>query len=93
MLIRWTPFAVDVLKAISRRIERDRSLGAANRVCRSIYDVTQTLRHHPYSGRVGMEEGTRELVIPGLPYVVTYRVTSSNAIQILRIWHGAQNRQ
>ncbi|MBV9623695.1 MAG: type II toxin-antitoxin system RelE/ParE family toxin [Acidobacteria bacterium] len=50
------------------------------------------VRHHPYTGRTGIEEGTRELVIPNTPYVVVYRVIQSEAIQILRIWHGAQNR-
>lgn len=50
------------------------------------------MRHHPYTGRTGIEEGTRELVIPNTPYVVVYRVIQSEAIQILRIWHGAQNR-
>jgi len=50
------------------------------------------LRHHPHSGKHGMEEGTRELVIPKLPYIVAYWVMESDVVQILRIWHGAQNR-
>ena len=39
-----------------------------------------------------MEDGTRELVIPKSPYIIAYRVLESNAVQILRIWHGAQDR-
>jgi plasmid stabilization system protein ParE len=28
-----------------------------------------------------------------IPYVVTSRVTQSEAIQVVRVWHGAQQRQ
>jgi addiction module RelE/StbE family toxin len=93
MLIRWTPSAVDDLKIISSHIERQRNLATANRVCRTIYDSIQILRRFPESGKTGIEEGTRELVVPELPsYIVAYRVLRSEAVQILRIWHGAQDR-
>jgi toxin ParE1/3/4 len=92
MLIRWTHAALKDLQTISRRIEQDRNLSTANRVCRTIYDAIQILRRHPQSGKAGVEEGTRELVIPKSPYIVAYRVMGLNAIQILRIWHGAQDR-
>ena len=91
--IRWTPLALADLKAISGYIEGQRNLATANRVCRIIYDAVQTLRRFPDSGRPGMEEGTRELVVSALPsYIVSYRVISAGAVQILRIWHGAQDR-
>jgi plasmid stabilization system protein ParE len=61
-------------------------------VCRTIYDALQILRRHPQFGKPGIEEGTRELVISKTPYIVAYRVIGSEAVQILRIWHGAQNR-
>jgi toxin ParE1/3/4 len=92
MRIRWTPAALNDFKTISHRIEQERNLATANRVCRAIYDAIQILRRHPYSGKGGMEEGTRELAISKSPYIVAYRVIEPGAIQILRIWHGAQNR-
>ncbi len=92
MFIRWTQLALEDLKAISYRIEHERNLATANRVCRTIYDSIQTLRRYPYSGRPGFEEETRALVIPKTPYVVAYRVVRPEAVEILRIWHGAQNR-
>jgi len=92
MLIRWTPLALTDFKTISHRIEQERNLATANRVCRTIYDAIQILRRHPHSGKPGIEEGTRELVIPQTPYIAAYRVIRSEAVQILRIWHGAQNR-
>jgi toxin ParE1/3/4 len=91
--VRWTSLAVNDFKAISSYIEGQRNLATANRVCRIIYDAIQTLRRFPKSGKPGIEAGTRELVIPSLPYVVTYRVMQSEAIQVVRIWHGAQQRQ
>jgi plasmid stabilization system protein ParE len=93
MRIRWTPLALNDLKIISIHIERQRSLATANRVCRAIYDSVQILRRFPESGKIGIEEGTREFVIPKFPiYTVAYRIISADAIQILRIWHGAQSR-
>lgn len=92
MKLRWTVPALEDLKHISHRIERDRNLAAANRVCRSIYESIQFLRRHPHSGRIGSEPGTRELVVPRLPYIVAYHVTPHEMVEILRIWHGAQDR-
>jgi toxin ParE1/3/4 len=45
----------------------------------------------PYRGRPGREEGTRELLFPPLPYIAVYRV-NKDAIEVLRIYHPAQDR-
>ncbi len=91
--IRWTPLALDDLKSISVYIEEQRNLATANRVCRLIYEGVQFLRRLPESGKVGLEPGTREWVLPALPsYIVVYRVLSTESIQILHIWHAAQQR-
>jgi hypothetical protein len=59
------------LKIISSHIERQCTLATANHVCRIIYDAIQTLRRFPDSGKIGIEEGTRELVVSKLPiYIV-----------------------
>jgi plasmid stabilization system protein ParE len=35
--------------------------------------------------------GTRELVtLP--PYIMVYRVTGTDAVSIIRVWHAAQDR-
>ena len=40
----------------------------------------------------GYRDGTRELVLSPLPYVVVYRVDAeARAVHILHIHHGAQN--
>ena len=45
----------------------------------------------PDRGRIGREEGTRELLFPPLPYVAVYRV-KEQSIEVLRIYHTAQDR-
>jgi toxin ParE1/3/4 len=42
----------------------------------------------PHLGRPGDVKGTRELVV--LPYVIVYRHTGE-IVEILSIWHGAQD--
>ena len=89
MRIEWSPNAVSDLKSISEYIEKDRSLEAANRVAREIYNSIQTLRTMPHRGRPGRIENTRELVVPRLPYIVVYQVSAEHLL-ILNIVHGAQ---
>jgi plasmid stabilization system protein ParE len=43
----------------------------------------------PELGRPGRKAATRELILTGLPYLAIYRLRN-NAIEILRILHGAQ---
>ncbi len=90
MRLEWSPHAVADLKAISEYIEQDRSLETANRVSRAIYNSIQELtRPAPHRGRPGRIEGTREIVISGLPYLVAYQVLEERLL-ILNIVHGAQ---
>ena len=56
---------------------------------RAVYDAPGTLLTFPHRGRPGKKEGTRELVLSPLPYVVVYAVRG-DAIFIVRILHGAQ---
>lgn len=39
----------------------------------------------------GRQEGTREILFQPLPYVAVYRVTEQT-IEVLRIYHGAQDQ-
>jgi plasmid stabilization system protein ParE len=53
--IRWTTLALEDLRTISSRIERQLNLAGANRVCRAIYNSVQILRRFPESGKPGIE--------------------------------------
>ena len=57
---------------------------------RKIYAHIRSLKAAPGRGRPGHRTGTRELVLSPLPYIVVYWVRGQ-AIEILHIYHGAQN--
>jgi toxin ParE1/3/4 len=88
--IRWTAPAAEDLNRIVRYIRRN-SPEAARKVAQTIYEECASLTNSPNRGRKGNEPGTQELVFVPLPYIAVYRVTDS-AVEILRIWHGAQQR-
>ena len=63
---------------------------AASRVAVQIVAACDRLEHLPERGRPGLVVGTRELT-SAWPYVIVYRLTPE-AVEIVRIWHGAQDR-
>ncbi len=85
--IRWTAEAVDQLEAAIRHIQQDNPTAAQN-VAQAVIDRIEQLAAFPGLGRPGEVKGTRELVSP--PYVVVYRSTEE-IVEILHIWHGAQD--
>ncbi|WP_244471370.1 type II toxin-antitoxin system RelE/ParE family toxin [Rhizobium ecuadorense] len=62
---------------------------AAVHVDQKIVFAVRRLVEFPESGRPGRIAGTRELVIPGTPYIAAY-VVQEDRIRILRVLHGAQ---
>lgn len=89
MRLRWTTLAADDLIRITEKI-RQFNVGAAQRVAETLYDGCGGLRDFPYRGRKGRIDNTRELIFPGLPYLVVYRI-DDDIVDILRIYHGAQD--
>ena len=89
MEIRWSEEAVDDLEQIYYRIQRD-NLPAAREVVSKIYERVRSLQEFPKRGRKGRISGSRELVLTPLPWIVVYRVRG-DAVEISRIYHGAQN--
>ena len=57
---------------------------------RTIYRRISALKTAPNRGRPGYRNGTRELTLVPLPYVVVYSV-KPEAVEILHIYHGAQD--
>lgn len=89
MMIRWTEKAVLGLEQITQHIATDHP-DAATRVAQDIYARIEDLVTFPNRGRVGRRQGTRELILAPLPYIVIYRVIEST-IEVLQIRHGARN--
>ena len=88
MQIQWTPTAAHHLLAIQDYIAQDNP-AAAYRLAQNIRLKVNRLARHPYSGRPGRVEGTRELVIPKLPYIVVYAVRGDQ-LAVLAVLHHAR---
>ena len=87
MRLRWARVASRDLDLVENYIGRDDPAAAIDTVLAIIHHVAQLARH-PGMGRPGRVEHTRELVIPGLPYVVPYMVEGDTVI-VLRVLHGS----
>lgn len=86
--INWTPLAEAQAGEIHRYIAAD-SVAAADRQLDLILESIYRLSLFPEKSRPGRVEATRELVVPGTPYIVVYRLQPAG-IQILSILHGAR---
>lgn len=85
--IRWTTEASGQFQTAIKHIRQENPTAARN-VARAVMERIERLATFPDLGRPGEVEGTRELVSP--PYVIVYRSTEE-IIEILYIWHGAQD--
>lgn len=89
MRIAWLNAATRSLRAIHAHIAADNP-PAARRVVKSIAASVARLARFPQAGRAGQMQGTLELVIPGLPYPIVYRVRQDR-VEILCVFHPAMN--
>ncbi|MDP2321413.1 MAG: type II toxin-antitoxin system RelE/ParE family toxin [Acidobacteriota bacterium] len=88
MRVRWTTDAANDLERICDYIAESRP-ESARTVAKTIVDGVGILELFPNRGRLGRVDATRELVFASLPFVAVYDV-HSDAVQVLRILHGAQ---
>jgi addiction module RelE/StbE family toxin len=88
MKLRFSEPAIQSLTSIRDYIAKD-SPDSAARVATTIMKAAARLKQFPQSGRVGRTKGTRELVVPGLPYIIPYRVVD-DAILILSVVHASR---
>ena len=88
MKIVWSPLARRDLEHIEDYIRKDNP-GAARETAARIKLATRRLADFPGSGRPGRWPGTRELVIPGTPYVIPYTVKDQE-IWIIAVLHAAR---
>jgi addiction module RelE/StbE family toxin len=88
MKIRWYSEAIQDLVAFREYIRRDNPQ-AASFVGQRILQVVSLLKDQLALGRLGRVEGTRELIVSGLPFTIPYRVRHKE-IQILRVLHQSR---
>jgi len=91
--LRFTRRARRHLGAISEYIT-ERNPDAARRVGTRIRETIDLLATFPEIGHEGALSGTREMVVPGLPYIVVHRIEADaeETLVILGVYHGAQMR-
>ena len=90
MKVVWTDVAEEHLEALYFYIESENA-AAARRLVVKVVDITNlVLARHPESGRLGRVEGTRELVISGTPYIVSYWIVR-NQVEVLGVWHTSRS--
>ncbi len=88
MEIIWRRAALNDLEAIRQFIAQDNP-GAAARVKAAIRSAVERLAEYPGLGRAGRVEGTRELPVGNLPYIVAYRI-AARQVRILSVIHAAR---
>ena len=87
-MVVWSPRAIRHLTALRAYIARDNP-DAAARVALTILNSVERVAELPNLGRPGRLAGTRELVVPGTPYVIPYRV-GRERLEIIAVFHGRQ---
>lgn len=88
MTIVWSARAVRHLSQLRAFIAQDRP-NAARETADTILSSVDLLAEHPGLGRPGRLPGTRELVVPGTPYLVPYRVRGDR-LEVVAVFHGRQ---
>jgi len=88
--VRWTLSAAGDLESIGHFLARDHPEFLQATIAK-LYLAAHSLSSLPNRGRPGREPGTRELILPPLPYIVVYRVRGES-VEILHIHHSAKDR-
>ena len=88
MHVKWTSNARRDLFSVEAFISRDNPTAAIETVMK-IIEAVESLSSHSNMGRPGRVPDTRELVIPGLPFIIPYSVSKSSIV-ILRVHHTSR---
>jgi toxin ParE1/3/4 len=88
MRVRWTRSSLRTLDEIAEYIAQDRPM-AARRLVERIREAVEDLASQPSLGRQGRVPGTRELIVPGTPFIIPYRL-KEETIEILDVFHAAR---
>lgn len=88
MKIIWSPAASRDLRHAYQYIAKDNEHAAA-RIADVIEHHVRYLSVFPAMGRPGRVEGTRELPIPGTPFIAVYQL-AGDAVDIVAVMHGSR---
>lgn len=89
MVIIWSHSAITDLESLRYFISLDSTI-MSEKVARTIIDtINKQLSIFPESGRIGIVDSTRELVLAKLPYFVSYKY-QNDTVTILRVYHTSR---
>jgi toxin ParE1/3/4 len=88
VILEWTDLAIDNLHSLHSYIS-DHHSQAADEIVARVMRTVELLKDAPGLGRPGRVPTTRELVIPGTPYIAAYQV-KHELVRILAVLHGAR---
>jgi plasmid stabilization system protein ParE len=93
MALRWAPGAVADLVRL-RSFLGDKNPAAAARAAQRLREAAALLRSQPELGHAVDGEVFRDLLAPfgGGAYVLRYRI-DDDAVVIVRVWHGREERR
>jgi len=86
VIVAWSPRAVAHLRALRAYIAQNNPEAAAD-IAGALLSAVARLAHLPNLGRPGRLADTRELVVPGTPSIVVYRMRADR-LEILAVFHG-----
>ena len=90
MRLNFHAAALADLENIHDHIAND-SPAVAAAVLRRLMLSLDHLGDFPLAGRVGSVDGTREIVVPGLPYIIVYEL-AEESIDVIAVFHTARDR-
>jgi toxin ParE1/3/4 len=85
--VRWTRLAPGDINSAYEYVALD-DVDAADQFLERIQEAAAILVRHPMAGAVGRIPGTRELVVPGTPWIIPHRVRPG-FVDILAVIHGS----
>jgi toxin ParE1/3/4 len=86
--IVWSPRAIEHLAHLRAYVARDNPK-AANRIAGALLEAVERLAELPNLGRPGRIAGTRELIVPGTPCIIPYRLRADR-LEIIAVFHARQ---
>jgi toxin ParE1/3/4 len=89
MRVVWAGEARDEFRDIIAWIKNENPV-AAQRVATRIKQAAEGLSYMPEKFRAGHSGGTRERVVPGLPYLLVYRL-DPDCVRIIALFHTSRD--
>ena len=86
MQVRWTIEALNDLDEMIAYIAEFESRETAKKIAFAIKIAAKSLAKLPNRGRPGLVEGTREILVPKLPYFFVFWIQQER-VEILRLMH------